>query len=104
MIITTTDQIPGKTITEALGVAEGSVVMSKHVGSDIAASFKNIVGGELKGYTDMLEKSRREAMERMVKHAEKLGADAIVGMRYGSSTITVNASEMLAYGTAVKLK
>ncbi|MBR2831131.1 YbjQ family protein [Candidatus Saccharibacteria bacterium] len=104
MIISTTDQIPGKTITEVLGIAEGSVVMSKHIGSDIAAGLKNIIGGELKGYTDMLEKSRREAMERMMKEAKKLGADAVVGMRYGSSTITANASEMLAYGTAVKLK
>ena len=104
MIITTTETVPGKTIKEVLGIVEGDIVMSKHIGSDFAAGLRNIVGGEVKGYTDMLEKARKEAMERMVESAEKIGADAIVGMRYGSSAIMASASEMLAYGTAVKLK
>ena len=104
MIISTTDQISGKTITEVIGLVEGDVVLSKHIGSDIAASFRNIVGGEMKGYTEMMEHAREEATSRMVAAAKKLGADAIVGMRYASSAIAANASEMLAYGTAVKLK
>ena len=104
MIITTTETVPGKTIKEVFGIVEGDIVMSKHIGSDFAAGLRNIVGGEVKGYTDMLEKARKEAMERMVESAEKIGADAIVGMRYGSSAIMASASEMLAYGTAVKLK
>lgn len=104
MIITTTETIAGKTIKEVLGVAEGDIVMSKHIGSDFAAGFRNLVGGEVKGYTDMLEKARKEAVERMVEDAKKMGADAIVGMRYSSSAIMASASEILAYGTAVKLK
>ena len=103
MIIATTETIPGKTIKEVLGLAEGDIVMSKHIGSDFAAGLRNIVGGEVKGYTDMMEKARKEAVSRMVKSAEKMGADAIVGVRYGSSAIMASASEMLAYGTAVKL-
>ena len=104
MIIITTETIPGKTIKEALGVVKGQVVQSKHMGSDILAGFRSMVGGEVKGYTDMLDKARAAATDRMVKEAEKLGADAIVGVRYGSSSVMAGASEMLAYGTAVKLK
>ena len=104
MIITTTDTIAGKTIKEVLGIVEGDIVMSKHIGSDITAGLRNIVGGEVKGYTDMLNKARKEAISRMIENAEKMDADAIVGMRYGSSAIMASASEMLAYGTAVKLK
>ena len=104
MIITTTENIAGETIKEVLGIVEGDIVMSKHIGSDFAAGLRNIVGGEVKGYTDMMEKSRKEAMARMIENAEKLGADAVVGVRYGSSAIMASASEMLAYGTAVKLK
>ena len=104
MIIATTENIAGTSIKETLGVVKGEVVQTKHVGSDIAAGFKTLVGGEVKGYTDMLDRARKIATERMVKEAEKLGADAIVGVRYGSSTVMGGASEMLAYGTAVKLK
>ena len=104
MIISTTETIPGAIIKEVLGIAEGDVVMSKHIGSDIAASFRNIVGGEVRGYTDMMDRARREAMERMIASAKELGADAVIGMRYGSSAIMASASEILAYGTAVKLK
>ena len=104
MILTTIETIPGKTIKSALGLVKGEVVMSKHAGSDIAASFKTIIGGEIKGYTDMLRKARTSATDRMIAEAEELGADAIIGVRYGSSAVMGGASEMLAYGTAVKLK
>ena len=104
MIIATTETIPGKEIAEVLGIARGQIVRAKHVGSDIGAGLKGIVGGEIKGYTDMMEKARVEATQRMVADAKKMGANAVVGMRYGSSTIMGGASEMLAYGTAVKLK
>lgn len=104
MIIVTTENITGKTIKETLGVVKGQVVQSKHMGSDFMAGLKTMVGGEIKGYTDMLNKARTIATDRMIEEAEKLGADAIVGVRYGSSSVMAGASEMLAYGTAVKLK
>lgn len=89
---------------EILGLVQGNVVRSKHVGKDIMASFKNIVGGELKGYTEMMTESRDIATSRMEGQAKELGADAIIGMRYVSSTITPGTSEVIAYGTAVKFK
>lgn len=104
MVIVTTENIAGKTIKETLGVVKGQVVQSKHMGSDFMAGLKTMVGGEIKGYTDMLNKARTIATDRMIEEAEKLGADAIVGVRYGSSSVMAGASEMLAYGTAVKLK
>ena len=104
MIIATSDTIPGKEIKETLGLVQGQIVQSKHIGSDVVAGLKNVVGGEIKGYTDMVNKARRTAIERMVKGAEEMGADAIVCLRYGSSTVAASASEILAYGTAVKLK
>jgi uncharacterized protein YbjQ (UPF0145 family) len=104
MVIVTTENIAGKTIKETLGVVKGQVVQSKHMGSDFMAGLKTMVGGEIKGYTDMLDKARTIATDRMIEEAEKLGADAIVGVRYGSSSVMAGASEMLAYGTAVKLK
>lgn len=104
MIITTTETIPGYDISEVLGVARGQIVRAKHIGSDIGAGLKGMVGGEIKGYTDMMEKARTEATNRLIDDAKKMGADAVVGMRYGSSTIMGGASEMLAYGTAVRLR
>ena len=104
MVITTIETIPGKTIKESLGIVKGQVVQSKHLGSDFMAGLKTMVGGEIKGYTDMLNRAREIATERMIEEAEKLGADAVVGVRYGSSSVMAGASEMLAYGTAVKLK
>ena len=104
MIITTANDIPNNEIIEILGIVKGQVVQSKHIGSDIAASFKTIVGGEIKSYTDMVNRARKTAHERMVSEAESLGVDAIVAMRYGSSSVMGGASEILAYGTAVKLK
>ena len=104
MLLVTNNEIAGKTVKETLGLVEGAVVQSKHIGKDIMAGFKTIVGGELKGYTEMMADARRIATERMIKEAENLGADAIIGIRYTSSDISQAAAEMLVYGTAVKLK
>ena len=104
MIIVSTEKIEGKTIKETLGIVKGEIVQSKNIGRDILAGFKTIVGGEIKGYSDMIREARRLATERMIKEAESLGADAIVGVRYGSSSVMQNAAEIIAYGTAVKLK
>ncbi len=104
MILSTIDEIPGYEISEVIGIVTGNVVTSKHVGRDIAAALKTLVGGEIKGYTEMLTEARNEAIERMVKEAERLGADAIVGVRFASSYVMTGAAEILVYGTAVKLK
>lgn len=101
MIIYTTDYITGKQF-ETLGLVEGSTVQSKHIGRDIAASFKTIVGGELKGYAEMMNDARKKATDRMIEQAEKMGADAIVCVRYASSAVMDGAAEVMAYGTAVK--
>lgn len=95
--------IPGEEI-EALGIVKGTIVSSKHIGKDIGAGFKTIVGGEISGYTDMLNEARQIATKRMVDEAEALGADAIVNVRYASSQIMQSAAEVVAYGTAVKIK
>ncbi|MCD6450505.1 MAG: YbjQ family protein [Thermotogaceae bacterium] len=104
MIIVTTDYVPGREIKEVLGLVIGNVVMSKHVGRDLAAAFKTLAGGEIKGYTEMLTEARNIAIERMVKEAEELGADGIIGVRLGSSSVMSGAAEMVAYGTAVRLE
>ncbi|PLV59461.1 heavy metal-binding domain-containing protein [Thermotoga sp. KOL6] len=104
MIVTTTEKIPGYEVKEVVGIVSGNVVMSKHLGRDIAAALKTLAGGEIKGYTEMLTEARNIALERMVKEAEKLGADAVIGFRFSSSTIMSGAAEILAYGTAVKLR
>ena len=101
MKIYTTNYITGKNL-ETLGLVEGSTVQSKHIGRDLAASFKNIVGGELKGYTEMMNEARAIATKRMIAEAEALGADAIVNVRYASSSVMDGAAEVIAYGTAVK--
>ncbi len=101
MKIFTTDYITGKQL-ETLGLVEGSTVQSKHIGRDLAASFKTIVGGELKGYTEMMNEARKTATERMIEKAEALGADAIICVRYASSAVMDGAAEIMAYGTAVK--
>lgn len=103
MIFSTTPGIPGKEIIECLGVVSGNVVQSKHVGRDLMAGLKSIVGGEIRGYTEMLSEARDEAIMRMVEEAQEKGADAIVNIRFTTSAIMTNASEILAYGTAVKL-
>jgi len=104
MIIVTTETVMGKKVEEVFGVAKGEVVLSKHVGSDFMAGLKTVVGGEINDYTDMMRKAREVAIERMTEDAKKMGVYAIVGMRLGSSTIMGGASEMYAYGTAVKVK
>jgi uncharacterized protein YbjQ (UPF0145 family) len=101
MIIYTTDYITGKQF-ETLGLVEGSTVQSKHIGRDLAASFKTIVGGELKGYTEMMNEARKVATARMIEQAEAMGADAIIAVRYSSSAVMDGAAEIMAYGTAVK--
>jgi uncharacterized protein YbjQ (UPF0145 family) len=101
MIVVNTETIPGYRIVQVKGLAQGNTVRAKHVGRDIAAGLKNIVGGELKGYTELLTEARREALERMLAQAEQLGANAVVNLRYSTSAITQGAAELYAYGTAV---
>ena len=104
MIITTTSTVPGNEITEILGIARGSTVRARKIGRDIFAGLKNIVGGEIEEYTKLQAQSREQAMQRMVKDAERLGADAVINVRFGTSMVMQGAAEMLAYGTAVKFK
>ncbi|OIO40533.1 hypothetical protein AUJ61_01690 [Candidatus Pacearchaeota archaeon CG1_02_30_18] len=104
IIVTTGEEIPGKKVVKILGVARGNTVRARNVGRDIAAGFKNLIGGEIKTYTEMANQSRDESYNRMVNDAIEMGADAILGMRFMTSTIMTGASEMLAFGTAVKLK
>ena len=104
MIYTTTETVPGKEIEAVLSIVNGNVVQSKHVGRDIMAGLKGIVGGELKGYTEMLMEARNIAVERLIEDAQKLNADAIVGIRFTTSSVTDGASEILVFGTAVKLQ
>ncbi len=104
MIITNIPLVPGKKIVEHYGLVSGSTVRAKHIGRDIMASLKNIVGGELKGYTQLLNEARNEAIKRMVLQAEKLGANAIINVRFSTSSITQGAAELYAYGTAVKVE
>lgn len=104
MIISTTENIAGKTITEMLGIARGSTVRARNIGRDIFAGLKNIVGGEIEEYTKLQAQAREQALQRMTEDAERLGANAIVNVRFTTSVITQGASEILAYGTAVKLQ
>lgn len=101
MLVTNTEAIPNHRITAIKGLVQGNTVRAKHAGRDIAASFKNLVGGELKGYTELLTESRRQATERMMAQAEQLGANAIVNVRFTTSAVTAGAAELYAYGTAV---
>ena len=103
MLLLNIDHIPGKEI-EALGMAKGTVVQSKHFGKDFMAGMKTLVGGEIVGYTEMLIEARQIATKRMVDDAERMGADAVIGIHYTSSTVMQGAAEVLAYGTAVKIK
>jgi len=101
MFITNTEEIPGKTIQTCKGVVSGSTVRAKHVGRDIMASAKNIFGGELKGYTELLSESRDEAIKRMKEQAHQMGANAIVNVRFSTSSVAAGAAEIYVYGTAV---
>jgi len=104
MIVVTTEQIEGKRIVETLGLVRGSTIRARHVGRDIMAGMRNIVGGEVKDYTVMLAQAREEALQRMIEQAEKMGANAIVGVRLVTSMVMSGAAEMVAYGTAVKIE
>ncbi len=101
MILTNTETVPGKDIIQCLGVVSGSTVRAKHVGRDLLAGLKNIVGGELVGYTELLGESRDQATKRMISQAQQLGADAVVNVRFSTSSIAAGASEIYVYGTAV---
>ena len=104
MILTNIEQVPGKQNLEHYGLVSGSTVRAKHVGRDFMASLKNIVGGELQGYTELLNDSRQQATERMITQAQALGANAIVNVRYSTSSVAQGASEIYVYGTAVKIE
>lgn len=104
MILTTLEGVPGKKIIEHYGLVQGSTIRAKHIGKDIMASFKNIIGGELKGYTELLQESRQEAVERMVQQATELKANAVLNIRFATSSVAQGAAELFAYGTAVKVE
>ncbi len=101
MLLATTDSIAGKTITKHLGLVRGNTIRARHVGKDILAALRNLVGGEIMEYTKLLGESREQALDRMVEEGKKLGANAIVGVRFSTSEVTTHAAEILAYGTAV---
>lgn len=103
MLLSNVETIPGKSIVEFYGLVSGSTVRAKHFGRDIAAGLKNLVGGELRGYTELLGESRQEAIARMIAEAEAIGANAIVNVRFSTSSISQGAAELFAYGTAVKV-
>jgi len=100
MIVVNTEIIPGYRLVELKGIVQGNTVRAKHLGRDIAAGLKNIVGGELRGYTELLTEARREAMRRMMVQAEQLGANAILNVRFSTSAVTAGAAELYSYGTA----
>lgn len=104
MILTNLESVPGKTIIEHYGLVQGSTIRAKHVGRDILAGFKNVFGGELKGYTELLQESREEATDRMKQQAEHLGANAVINIRYATSSVAQGAAEIFAYGTAVRIQ
>jgi uncharacterized protein YbjQ (UPF0145 family) len=103
IILSNTETVPGKKIVEFYGVVTGNTVRAKHIGRDLMAGLKNIVGGELKGYTELLQDSRKEATERMIEQAQSMGANAVVNVRFATSSITQGAAELFAYGTAVRV-
>jgi uncharacterized protein YbjQ (UPF0145 family) len=104
MILTTVEGVPGKEIVEHFGLVQGSTVRAKNIGKDILAGFKNVIGGELKGYTELLQEARQEATDRMILQAQQLGANAIVNVRFATSSVAQGAAELFAYGTAVRVQ
>ena len=104
MLCSNTEDIPGQQIVEFYGVVTGSAVRSKHIGRDILAGFKNLVGGELKGYTELLQEARKEALDRMKEQARSVGANAVINVRFGTSSVAQGAAELFAYGTAVRVE
>lgn len=104
IILTTTEQVAGREVGQVLGLVKGSTIRTRHVGSDIMAALRSLIGGEVKGYVIALNDARREATDRMAEEAEAMGADAIICMRYSTSQVMTGGAEILAYGTAVKLR
>ncbi len=104
MILTNIETVPGKNIIEHYGLVSGSTVRAKHIGKDFLAGLKNITGGELKAYTELLKESRDEAIKRMVEQAKQLGANAVINIRFSTSAVAQGAAELYVYGTAVKVK
>ena len=104
MILINTSTVPGKEIGEVIGIVKGSTIRAKHIGKDILSAFRQLVGGELKEYGEMLEEARKIATSKMVKEAEELGADAVINIRFSTSAVMQGAAEILIYGTAVKFK
>ena len=104
MIVSTTNEVPGAEVAAVLGIARGNTIRTRHLGRDLMAGLKGVVGGEVESYTKLMAESREQAIARMIEHAEDLGADAIVGMRVATSVLMTTAAEILAYGTAVKLR
>ena len=104
MMVTTTESLPRREIKEVLGVVFGSCVQTKHLGKDIGAGLRSVIGGEARGYTELMEEARRTAMQRMINDAKKIEADAIVGMRYSTAQTMHGAAEIIAFGTAVKTR
>lgn len=104
MLCSNTEDIPGQQIVEFYGVVTGSTVRAKHIGRDIAAGLKNFVGGELKGYTELLQEARQEALHRMMEQARSVGANAVINVRFATSSVAQGAAELFAYGTAVKVE
>jgi len=104
MILSNLESVPYRTVSKQLGLVQGSTVRAKHIGKDILAGFKNVFGGELKAYTELLQEARKEAVGRMVQQAEAIGANAILNIRFSTSSVTQGAAELFAYGTAVVLE
>lgn len=104
MIVVTTNDVPGRTITKALGVVRGNAVRARHLGMDLLALFRNVVGGEIPEYVKLSAEAREQALDRMIQEAEELGANAVIGVRFSTAMIMSGAAELLVYGTAVVLK
>lgn len=104
MLISNIEIVPGKRIVKHLGMVQGNTVRAKHVGKDILAGFKNVFGGELKAYTELLQEAREEATDRMIQQAKAIGANAVINVRYSTSSVAAGAAELFAYGTAVVLE
>lgn len=104
MIVSTIEAVPGKRITSVLGLVRGNTIRARHLGKDISAAFKNLAGGEITDYTKMMAESREQSIDRMIEDAESLGADAVIGVRFMTSSVMQGAAEILVYGTAVQLE
>jgi uncharacterized protein YbjQ (UPF0145 family) len=104
LLVSNIEMIPGRRVTSHLGMVQGSTVRAKHAGRDLMAGLKNIVGGELKGYTELMQEAREEATDRMIQQAKSIGANAVLNVRYATTSVTMGAAEILAYGTAVVLE